>query len=104
MAKINNEEKIADLKKKRIIWGSFIFVIGLGIIFFTKYGIIQGWQLESEKANLQNEIHTQHAMRDSLKHVIKRLNYDDREIERLARERYGMIKPGEEVLFVPQSQ
>jgi len=104
MAKNTNDEHIARLKKKRLIWGGVIVTISLLVILFTKYGVFQGWQLDEEKANIQHEIQRQTFVRDSLKRVIKRLKHDDREIERLARERYGMIKPGEEVLFVPHSQ
>ncbi|MFN4819508.1 MAG: FtsB family cell division protein [Ignavibacteria bacterium] len=104
MAKHTNDENIARLKKKRLMWGGIIFAISLGVILFTKYGVIQGWRLDGEKANIQSEIQRQVFVRDSLKRIIQRLHHDDREIERLARERYGMIKPGEEVLFVPQSQ
>ncbi len=104
MAKNTNDENIARLKKKRLIWGGIIFAISLAVILFTKYGVFQGWRLEEEKTNIQSEIQRQTFVRDSLKRVIKRLTHDDREIERLARERYGMIKFGEEVIFVPQSQ
>lgn len=104
MAKNNNQDKIDGIKKKRLIWGIGILVFVIGFILFTKYGVFEGWRLDKEKANIESEIRTQTFMRDSLRLIIKRLNKDDREIERLARERYGMIKPGEEVLFVPPMQ
>lgn len=98
------QNQIEEEKKKRYLWAGIGLLVVSGYIFFSNYGIYEGWQLESEKANIDADIQYQHFIRDSLKKVIRRLDKDDGEIERLARERYGMIKPGEEVLFVPPSQ
>lgn len=98
------QNQIEEEKKKRYLWAGIGLLVVSGYIFFSNYGIYEGWQLESEKANIDADIQHQHFIRDSLKKVIRRLDKDDGEIERLARERYGMIKPGEEVLFVPPSQ
>jgi cell division protein FtsB len=98
------QNQIEEEKKKRYLWAGIGLLVVSGYIFFSNYGIYEGWQLENEKANIDADIQYQHFIRDSLKKVIRRLDKDDGEIERLARERYGMIKPGEEVLFVPPSQ
>ena len=98
------QNQIEEEKKKRYLWAGIGLLAVSGYIFFSNYGIYEGWQLEREKANIDAEIQNQHFIRDSLNKVIRRLDKDDGEIERLARERYGMIKPGEEVLFVPPSQ
>jgi cell division protein FtsB len=98
------DNQIKEEKNKYILRIGIGILIGMAFIFFSDYGIYEGWQLESEKANIDNDINYQHHIRDSLKSIIKRLEKDDAEIERLARERYGMIKPGEEVLFVPPAQ
>ncbi|MEY5130837.1 MAG: Septum formation initiator [Bacteroidota bacterium] len=98
------DNQIIVEKKKHFYWVGLVLLLGLAYIFFSDYGLYEGWQLESEKANIDADIQYQHAVRDSLNVIIKRLDKDDSEIERLARERYGMIKPGEEVLFVPPTQ
>lgn len=98
------QNQIKEEKNKRFLWAGIGFLLFSVYIFFSDYGIYEGWQLESEKANIDTEIQSQHIIRDSLNKIIRRLDKDDGEIERLARERYGMIKPGEEVLFVPPAQ
>jgi len=98
------ENQINIERKKRFYWAGVGVLLGMAYIFFSDYGLYEGWQLEKEKANIDADIQYQHAIRDSLNAVINRLDKDNGEIERLARERYGMIKPGEEVLFVPPTQ
>jgi cell division protein FtsB len=39
---------------------------------------------------------------DSLHNQIKLLENDDYEVEKIAREKYGMVKPGEKVFFKSQ--
>lgn len=98
------DNQITVEKKKRFYWAGLGLLFVLGYIFFSDYGLYEGWQLENEKAKIDADIQYQHTIRDSLNVIIKRLDKDDAEIERLARERYGMIKPDEEVLFVPSTQ
>jgi len=77
-----------------------IFMISLSFILWGKYGLIQRWSLEQEKLDLVMQVNNQHMLSDSLHDAIKRLRKDTMEIERLARERYGMIKPNEQILFI----
>ena len=99
-----SKQEIRDIILKRV-WkfGLTIVVAGL-LATFSKYGFYEKWQLDEEKSKIVDDLQNQTRMRDSLRLVVKRLNTDMIEIERLARERYGMIKPGEEVLFVPSEQ
>ncbi|MFM8455686.1 MAG: FtsB family cell division protein [Ignavibacteria bacterium] len=98
------DNQIKEEKKKRFLWTGISVILGMAYIFFSDYGIYEGWQLEKEKAIIDADIQYQHSMRDSLNAIIQSLEKDDGTIERLARERYGMIKQGEEVLFVPPNQ
>jgi len=98
------DNQIKEEKKKRFLWTGISVILGMAYIFLSDYGIYEGWQLEKEKAIIDADIHYQHSMRDSLNAIIQSLEKDDGTIERLARERYGMIKQGEEVLFVPPNQ
>ncbi|MFW6276782.1 MAG: FtsB family cell division protein [Bacteroidota bacterium] len=43
-------------------------------------------------------------MHDSLKQRIKMLQKDTSEIERVAREKYGMVKPGEKVYILKENE
>jgi len=54
-------------------------------------------RLEMEKRELQEQIAQQQRRQDSLRKLIERLRTDTLYIEKLAREQYGMVRPGEEV-------
>lgn len=68
-------------------------------LFFSNYGFIRKWELEKQKQNLLIEIRHQIEFRDSLKNRIKLLTNDTTEIEKIAREKYGLLREGE-VLYV----
>ncbi len=68
-------------------------------LIFSDYGYIRKWKLEQQKKSLLNNIRRQIEIRDSLRNRIKLLTYDTTEIEKIAREKYGLIKEGE-VLYV----
>lgn len=91
-----------QLKRRRLIIGILILVPLLGFVLFSKRGIIARIGLESEKSAMLKEIEQAQKQQDSLKTVIKRLNSDTLLIEKLAREKYGMIRPGETVYKVEE--
>ncbi len=74
-----------------------------GYVLFSSRGIVSRIELEWEKHKLLSNIETMKMQQDSLKAVIKRLETDTLLIEKLARERYGMTKPGEHVFIIEQS-
>jgi cell division protein FtsB len=80
----------------------FIVVIALNFVF-SEHGIINRISLEYDKKALLEKIQIENKIGDSLKIRIKSLKYDSLEIERLAREYYGMLKPGERLyIFMPK--
>ncbi len=87
------------ISKRRL----FIYLAVIGVIMinfvFSEYGIINRISLELDKQELFEKIGAEQIVKDSLYQRIKTLNNDTLEIERLAREYYGMIKPGEK-LFI----
>ena len=70
---------------------TFLFLIG------GSYGVIRLLRLKIEKRRLMADIRTLEHKQDSLKQTIERIQKDPAEIERIAREHYGMAKPGEKV-------
>ena len=88
------------LKQKRVIIAGSIVIIVLGLFLFSKHGLITRIQLENQKKEIQQKIKNEKRISDSLKNVIRSLRYDTLEIEREAREKYGMVKPGEEKYFI----
>ncbi len=88
---------------KRYRW---LLVLGFVVVFFffmfSDHGIYTRFSLESKKTELYESISQEQKNADSLQKIIKKLRTDTLEIERIAREKYGMIKPGEEVFRVSE--
>ncbi len=71
--------------------GLFV-IIGLLIVIGAQY--LQYFRADQELANLENKVAEQEARQDRLQEEIERLQYVDY-IEILARDRLGLVKPGE---------
>jgi cell division protein FtsB len=89
--------------KRHIIVGGVIVCIILIFYLFTDYGIINKYNYVTKRDNLKEKSEKLINDIDSIKVLTKELKSDTLEIERLAREKYGMLKPGETVLFLKQS-
>ena len=70
----------------------FLVIIVLLIIIGAQY--LQYYRAEQELANLESRVAEQEARQDSLQEEIERLQHLDY-IEILARDRLGLVKPGE---------
>lgn len=86
-------------RKKRRWWGLLILlamIIGWAYIFFTGQG---GWfELQAERetlAELESEVTALETTNDSLREVLWRMENDPAFVERMAREEYGLVLPGE---------
>ena len=79
----------------RIVIGSLIFFF----LLFTDYGFIKTFSLMIDKSELNHEIKVQESINDSLNLRIQTLTTDSLEIERIAREHYGLVKKGEDVFI-----
>lgn len=64
-------------------------------VFGGEFSIFQIQRLEALQAERAAELARTRARIDSLQDVAERLRLDEQEIERVARERYGMIRDGE---------
>jgi len=80
---------------------AIIFVLLMMLLFmlFSNYGLIKRLNLSNRKYILIEKIIHEKAVEDSLKNEIKLLENDKTAIEKLAREKYGMIRPGEKVFI-----
>ncbi len=79
-----------------------ILALALGGLFvvyalFSSRGVFSRVSLEVEKRKLQESIGAAREQQDSLKKMVKQLDNDTLLIEKIARERYGMIRQGESV-------
>ena len=77
-----------------------IAVIVLIFVLFSDRGVIKRISLISQRNELQDKIQEELKVHDSLVRSIDKLQFDTIEIERIARENYGMIKPGEKIYSI----
>ncbi|HIE04912.1 MAG TPA: septum formation initiator family protein [Candidatus Latescibacteria bacterium] len=78
------------------------FLASIGIyLIFGEHGLWRMWKLKRKERELRREVAEIEARRRVLEEERKRLKEGDPElIEKLARERYGMVKPGEKVYII----
>ena len=94
-------EKFAETQKKFIRGVLLLIAITLLIVFvFGDHGLFQLYKLKSERAEIQKHISQLRENRERLISEKNRLENDLEYIEKLAREKYRMAKPGEKVFKV----
>ncbi len=89
-------------KKRLLNWiilSAFIVLL-LYLYIGGKYGLYRHWQLKQKRQALMEEIHVLKQERDSLRIVIQRLKTDSSYIAKVAREKYNMGKPDEEIIRI----
>lgn len=79
----------------------FLYLIVLLLILsyavFGKKGILQRVELEMENRDLKERLKTEQDKTIMLQKEIEDLKTSDKKIEKVAREKYGMVKDGEEI-------
>jgi cell division protein FtsB len=88
------------LKNRRLM---LLLVLGAPIVlyvFFGPRGVMKRIQLQREKAVLEEQIRASEAEQRALQAQSKALDGDKAAIEKVAREKYGMVKEGETVYRV----
>jgi cell division protein FtsB len=100
-SKIIKSQSLAETQKKFIYGVITLIVFTLTIIFiFGDHGLFQLYKLKKEKSSIQAHISELRKEREVLISEKKRLENDLMYIEKLAREKYRMAKPGERVYKV----
>ena len=100
----NTSDTPAKRLLRRVVWAA----AAVGVVAFAveggEFGTSDILAQKTRKERLQRELDSLRAMTDSLKAELKSMNTDDARLERIARERYGMVKGTKEVLYrVPRS-
>ncbi|MFL2510902.1 MAG: septum formation initiator family protein [Candidatus Neomarinimicrobiota bacterium] len=72
----------------------------LSLIFFSDRGLINLWSLKKEKLEIQNDINSLRNQIAMLEKEEDKLKFDEKYIEKIAREKFKMVKPGERVFKV----
>ncbi len=98
----NNENQNITPKrsKKRKILYLLIIALMLYFLIFDNYGIIKRFSLENQNEEKRAMIYNEIKLKDSLNREIFLMEYDTNKIEKIAREKYGMIKPNEKVIIL----
>ncbi|MBL7958921.1 septum formation initiator family protein [bacterium] len=86
-------------KRKKVLFWSVITVIAMTIIF-GNYGAYQMVVIKRQKMSLENEIVQLKKDQAQLIKNRERIKNDLTYIEKVAREKYSMVKPGEHVYQV----
>ena len=87
-------------RRRRILLFALILLGVSAFGLFSNYGFLTRWSLERHRTALADSLAQLQHNSDSLRARARELRSDTLEIERLARERYGMSKPGEQVFVI----
>ena len=96
-------EIIPGIGKKirvRVFFALAVLVPIFGYMLFSRKGIVPRIGLELDKKDLLARIAYDKRQQDSLIFLLKRLEQDTFFMEKIAREQYGMMKPGEKVFLL----
>ena len=95
------QQQVAATQKQFIRGIIFLLCITLLIIFiFGDHGLLQLYKLKRDRAKVQDQIAQLRKERERVMVEKNRLENDIQYLEKLARERYRMVKPGEKVYKV----
>ena len=84
-------------KHKRMFITLGLVLFSFIIMLFSSHGLLKRYDLNSKNEDLLLKISYEKHIRDSIQHRIKSIRADINEIERIAREFYGMKKPNEKI-------
>ena len=89
------------LRNKRLTLLVGIALLVSGYVLFDSHGIIQRIRLQHQKSDLEQKLREADAESQRLKEQSKALDEDRATIERVAREKHGMVRSGETVYRTP---
>ena len=82
-----------------------IIIVGcISLLLFSDRGLINLWSLKKEKLEIQNQINDLRNQIAMLEKEEEKLKFDEKYIEKIAREKFKMVKPGERVFKVADEQ
>ena len=80
-----------------------VFLIGLSLVIvfvFGDHGLLKLYKIKNERKLIQIKIANLRAERETLKNEKNKIENDLNYIEKIAREKYKMVKPGEKIFKV----
>ena len=104
---LKRNTKRSQLKSITIFQKQFfqglVFLIGLSLVIifvFGDHGLLKLYKIKNERKLIQNKIANLRAERETLKNEKNKIENDLNYIEKIAREKYKMVKPGEKIFKV----
>jgi cell division protein FtsB len=91
---------LKQLKKKNVVMTLTLVVPALMFVLFSNKGVIARINLDSQKQELQIRLDKAKQDQKDLQAQSKALDKDPKAIEKVAREKYGMVRDGETVYKV----
>ena len=79
---------------------AIISIFGLGLFIFDDLGLLKWYSLKKERIRIQYEIDELIQRESHLTEEIFKITSDDIYLEKIAREKFQMVKPGEKVFRV----
>jgi len=80
-------------------------IIGcISLLLFSDRGLINLWSLKKEVLEIENEIDDLRKQITMLEKEEEKLKFDEKYIEKIAREKFKMVKPGERVFKVDDEE
>lgn len=92
------------LKRKNLLVMAFIGTVVLSFMMFSNRGILQRFNLESQRREMLEKIEQARQEQHRLQEQSHALDNDPKAIEKVAREKYGMIREGETVYRVKKDR
>jgi len=92
------------LGNRRLLISLLVGIPLLLFVLFGSRGVVQRIRLENEKADLEEQIRVAEQETRRLQAASKALDGDRKAIEKVAREKFGMVRRGEKVYKVDQSR
>lgn len=83
--------------KKSALISLLVGIVALWFLFFDTYSLTTRYQLETRKSELIERTTELEAKSEELQEKIKALEKNPDLLEKIAREEYGMRKPGETI-------
>ncbi len=95
-------KNIFEKAKENPVFAFILVVSGIVLlyVFFNSNGIYQRIKLENQKKEILEKIQTAEDEHKKLQEHSKALEGDKKAIEKVAREKYGMVREGEKVYKV----
>lgn len=88
--------------RRKTLYAALVALPLLAILTFGNRGILKRVALERDVSDLHEQLYRDRAASDSLRAEIGKMRNDTTLVERLARERYGMVRPGETIYRVDE--